>query len=224
MLQKKYFYFFYAYILVGDDMIDTSKYIDRINGKNNKDSKNKEVKKKNKLKSFINKLLILVVLFLINLIAMKSNSTYKDFIYDKVYNSNFSFVKIKEFYNKYLGGVETLDGLVNNTTPVFNETLTYNNQSIYHDGVKLEVSTSYLVPVIEEGLVVFMGEKENYGNVIIVQGIDGVDIWYGNMANTSVKLYDYVEKGTLLGEVNDNNLYLVYSKDDKFLNYQEYLN
>ena len=69
-----------------------------------------------------------------------------------------------------------------------------------------------------------MGEKENYGDVIIVQGIDGVEIWYGNMANTSVKLYDYIEKGTLLGEVTDNILYLVYSKDGNILNYQEYLN
>lgn len=205
-------------------MIDTSKYIDRINNKNNKSNKEKEPKNKNKLKSFVNKILILVVLFLINLIAMKSNTSYKDFIYDKVYNSNFSFASIKKFYNNYLGGVEVLDGIVNNTSPVFNESLTYNNESIYYDGVKLEVSTSYLVPVLEEGLVVFIGEKENYGNVIIVQGINGVDIWYGNMANTSIKLYDYVEKGTLLGEVNDNTLYLVYSKDDKFLNYQEYLN
>jgi len=206
-------------------MIDTSKYIDKINNKNNKSNKEPEPKRKrSKLKGFINKLLILIILFLINLIAMKSNTTYKDFIYDKIYNNNFSFAKIKNFYNKYLGGVEALDSIVNNTKPVFNEILTYNNDSIYYDGVKLEVSTSYLVPVIEEGLVVFVGEKENYGNVIIIQGIDGVDIWYGNMSNTTVKLYDYVEKGILLGEVKDNILYLVYSKEDKFLNYREYLN
>lgn len=199
-------------------MIDTSKYLNKINRKTD------EVKEKNKLKSFISKILILVVLFLINLIVMKSNNDYKDFVYEKVFNNNFSFAKVKEFYNKYLGGVEALDGIVNNTTPVFNETLVYNNKSKYYDGVKLEVSTSYLVPVIEEGLVVFVGEKENYGDVIIVQGIDGVEIWYGNMANTSVKLYDYIEKGTLLGEVTDNILYLVYSKDGNILNYQEYLN
>lgn len=199
-------------------MIDTSKYLNKIN------NKNKEVKGKNKLKSFFNKILILVVLFLINLIAMKSNTNYKNFIYEKVFNNNFSFTKVKEFYNKYLGGVETLDGIVNNSTSVFNETLAYNSKSIYYDGVKLEVSTSYLVPVINEGLVVFIGEKENYGSTIIIQGIDGVEIWYGNMANTSVKLYDYVEKGTLLGEVKNNTLYLVYSKDGKVLNYEEYLN
>lgn len=205
-------------------MIDTSKYIEKINNKNSKNNNEKQLKKKNAFKSIVNKLLILVVLFLINLIALKSSTSYKDFIYDKIYNSNFSFASVKKFYNKYLGGVEALDSIVNNTTPVFNESLVYNSESIYYDGVKLEVSTSYLVPVLEEGLVVFVGEKENYGNVIIIQGIDGVDIWYGNMANTSVKLYDYVENGTLLGEVSDNTLYLVYSKDGKFLNYQEYLN
>lgn len=202
-------------------MIDTSKYMDRINNKNSRD---KEQRKNSKLKSFINKILLLIVLFLINLIAMKSDVTYKNFIYDKIYNNDFSFTKIKNFYNKYLGGVEALEGIVNNTTPVFNESLAYSDKSIYYDGVKLEVSSSYLVPVLEDGLVVFVGEKENYGDVIIIQGIDGVDIWYGNMANTSVKLYDYVEKGTLLGEVSENTLYLVYSKEDKFLNYEEYLN
>ena len=42
------------------------------------------------------------------------------------------------------------------------------------------------------------------------------------MSNTSVKLYDYVEKGTLLGEVSNNTLYLVYEKDGKFLDMEEY--
>ena len=199
-------------------MIDTSKYLDKIN-KNNNNNK----KEKNRLKSFVNKLLIVIILFLANLILIKSNQTYRDFIEENIYNNNFSFAKIKNFYNKYLGGVETLDRLVNNTTEVFNETLKYNSESIYYDGVKLEVQNNYLVPILEEGMVVFIGEKENYGNTIIIQGLNGIDIWYGNMSNTSVKLYDYVEKGALLGEVKDNNLYLAYSKDNKFLNYKDYL-
>ena len=153
---------------------------------------------------------------------MKKSTTYRDFIYNKVYNNNFSFAKVKEFYNKYLGGVDSLNKVVKNTTPVFNETLTYKSKSKYLDGVKLEVSTNYLVPIIKEGLVVFSGEKEGYGNVIIIQGVDDINIWYGNMSNTSVKLYDYVEKGTLLGEASNNTLYLVYEKDGKFLDIEEY--
>ena len=196
-------------------MIDTSKYLNKINGTNNKP-------KKFNYRKNINRILFLIVLFLINLIIMKKSTTYKDFIYNKVYNNNFSFAKIKEFYNKYLGGVDSLNKVAKNTTPVFNETLTYNSKSKYLDGVKLEVSTNYLVPIIKEGLVVFSGEKEGYGNVIIIQGVDDINIWYGNMSNTSVKLYDYVEKGSLLGEVSNNTLYLVYEKDGKFLDIKEY--
>lgn len=196
-------------------MIDTSKYLNKINGTNNKP-------KKFNCKKHINRILFLIVLFLINLIVMKKSTTYRDFIYNKVYNNNFSFAKVKEFYNKYLGGVDSLNKVVKNTTPVFNETLTYKSKSKYLDGVKLEVSTNYLVPIIKEGLVVFSGEKEGYGNVIIIQGVDDINIWYGNMSNTSVKLYDYVEKGTLLGEVSNNTLYLVYEKDGKFLDIEEY--
>ena len=196
-------------------MIDTSKYLNKINGTNKKP-------KKFNYKKHLNRILFLIVLFLINLIVMKKSTTYRDFIYNKVYNNNFSFAKVKEFYNKYLGGVDSLNKVVKNTTLVFNETLTYKSKSKYLDGVKLEVSTNYLVPIIKEGLVVFSGEKEGYGNVIIIQGVDDINIWYGNMSNTSVKLYDYVEKGTLLGEASNNTLYLVYEKDGKFLDIEEY--
>ena len=89
--------------------------------------------------------------------------------------------------------------------------------------VALTVTTNYLVPVKKSGLVVFIGEKENYGNVIIIQQMDGIDLWYGNLKETNVKLYDYVEEGTLLGEVKENTLYLVFKKEGNVLNYQEYI-
>ena len=124
-------------------------------------------------------------------------------------------------YDKYLGGVLPLkkDG---NTEEVFNETLKYDSISIYHDGVKLSVGDNYLVPSMKEGMVVFIGDKDNYGNTIIIEDLSGVDIWYGNVSNTSLKLYDYVEEGTLLGEAN-KELFMVFSKDDKYLDYEEYL-
>ena len=62
-------------------------------------------------------------------------------------------------------------------------------------------------------------EKEKYGNVIIVEGKSGVNIWYGNLINYNVKLYDTVRVGGYLGEVNDNCLYLVYSKGNSYLDY-----
>ena len=175
------------------------------------------------LRSLIIRSLFVIVLFLILAILSKSNQTYKDLIVTNIYEKNFSFAKVKKLYTKYLGGIVPLDKIGVDTAPVFNEKLEYVDISIYYNGAKLEVINNYLVPIIEEGMVVYIGEKENYGNTIIIEGIDGIDIWYGNLETTSVKLYDYVEKGTYLGQTKDNILYLAYSKDGKFLDYKEYL-
>lgn len=197
--------------------IDVNKYLKKIN-KNNESEENKF---KKYLKYLCVRVMIVIILFLSLSIACKSSNNFKEKIHDYIYTEDISFTKIKKFYNKYLGGILPLKKSVD-TLEVFNEKLVYNSSSIYFDGVKLSVGSNYPVPVINEGMVTFIGEKENYGNTVIIENLDGVEIWYGNINTTSLKLYDYVEKGSLLGEVNEN-LYLVYSKDGKFLNYEEYL-
>ena len=175
------------------------------------------------LRSLIMRSMLVIVIFLLLAILSKSSNNYKDLIITNIYEKNISFTKIKRLYNKYLGGIAPLDKKIENEMTVFNEKLEYNNESIYHDGVKLEVDNNYLVPIIKEGMVIFIGEKENYGNVVIIEDIDGVDIWYGNMEKITIKLYDYVNAGTYLGTTKDNILYLAYQKDGNFLDYKEYL-
>lgn len=175
------------------------------------------------LRSLILRCMMVIVIFLVMAILSKANTNYKDMIVTNVYEKNISFAKIKKLYTKYLGGITPLDKAIEKDLTVFNEKLTYDNQSKYYDGVKLEVENNYLVPIIKEGMVIFIGEKEKYGNVIIVEGVDGIDIWYGNMEKTTVKLYDYVDAGTYLGSTKNNYLYLAYQKDGNFLNYEDYL-
>ena len=182
-----------------------------------------EEKKIKYLRSLISRTLTVIVIFLILAIISKGNRTYKDLIVNNLYEKNISFTKVKNLYNKYLGGIIPLEKVTPEVTPVFNEKLEYTNESIYYDGVKLEVIDNYLVPIIEEGMVIYIGEKENYGNVIIIEGINGIEIWYGNIESATVKLYDYVEKGNYLGATKNNYLYLAYSKDGKFLDYKEHL-
>ena len=182
----------------------------------------KETKpKKNKIYFFFNKLLVCFIIGITCLILMKTNSKFKNFMNKNVFKDNISFAYINNLYNKYLGSVlpsyKTEDA-----EPVFNEKLEYKNYNKYYDGYKLEVSENYLVPILESGIVVYSGEMENYGNVLIIEGIDGVDIWYGNIKNINVKLYDYVKKGDFLGEVN-NNLYLVFEKDKEYISFEEYI-
>lgn len=50
-----------------------------------------------------------------------------------------------------------------------------------------------------------------------------MDVFYGNIKNDNINLYDYVEKGELLGEVSGNKLYLVFQKDGKYLDYKEFI-
>lgn len=174
-----------------------------------KKNKKEEVPKKNFLISFMNKILVCCILVITCLILMKSSTKFKSLLESKVYHDNMSFAYFNNLYNKYFGKVlpsyETEE-----VTPVFNEKLEYESVNRYFDGYKLDVKNNYLVPIIESGIVVYSNDMENFGKVIIIEGIDGVDIWYGNLNNINVKLYDYVTKGNFLGEVNDNTLYLVF--------------
>ena len=185
--------------------------------------KNNEEKFIKYLRSLIIRSMSVILIFFILAILSKSNKQYKDYIISNIYEKNISFPQIKKFYQKYLGGIEPLEKVVNNNQPVFHEELEYLDSSVYHDGVQLKVSKNYLVPIQSEGMVIYIGEKEHYGNTVIIEGTNGIDIWYGNMENISVKLYDYVEKGKYLGTTKDNILYLAYQKNGQFVNYQEYL-
>ena len=158
---------------------------------------------------------------LVSLILIKSNKEFKTNFYKQVYGTNFSFSKINNLYNKYIGKLDIVDKVAT-TEPVFSEKLEYKKEEKYKDGVKLFVTKSYLVPIQESGVVVFIGEKEDYGNTVIIQRLDGIDQWYGNISNTDLKLYDYVKTGELLGEA-DGTLYLVYRKNGKTLNYEDYI-
>ena len=91
------------------------------------------------------------------------------------------------------------------------------------DGVELEVASNYLVPNLESGMVIFVGEKENLGKTVIIEQVNGVEVWYSNLSSININIYDYVEKGSLIGEVSDQKLYLTFKKDGQILNYEDYI-
>lgn len=195
-----------------------SKFLDKDKNKNQKEKN----KKKNFLMSFFNKILVCIILVIICLIMMKTNSNFKEFVSEKIFKDNISFAYLNNLYNKYFGNIlpsyKNLD-----TEVVFNEKLEYFEYNKYLDGYKLSVTTSYLVPIIESGIVVYIGNIDNYGESVIIEGIDGVDIWYSNLENISVKLYDYVNSGDYLGEVKGEDLYLVFEKNQEYLKFEDYI-
>ena len=174
--------------------------------------------------SFISRLFITTILTLAILITLKANKNFKSVFYQTIYETNFSFATVNNWYQGMFGSPIPFGNFVKKVTePVFQETLTYQEKNKYLDGVNLTVEKQYLVPSLESGLVVFIGEKEGYGNTIIIQQMNGIDVWYGNMEEVSVKLYDYIEKGSLLGESMNQTLYLVFKKEGNVLDYNDYI-
>ena len=202
--------------------MDNYKSLTKFYNKNKKQDK-KESNIGKYVKSFVIKTMACILVFLSMLILIKSNSNMKSIIYKYVYEDNISFAKINNLYKKYFGGILPFDNIIPNEQMVFGENLKYEEESLYKDGVKLTVENNYLTPALESGIVVFIGNKENYGNTIIVQGVNGIDTWYGNINTTDIKLYDYIEKGSMIGEVNGDRLYLVFQKEGKYLNYKDYI-
>ena len=189
--------------------------------------KRKVIKKKLVLKksirSFISRVLVTIAIFLFGMILVKSDVSFKNKILDNVYNKQFKFVQLGEIYQKYFGNILSIDKVLVDEKTVFQEKLSYLKSSKYKDGVKLTVDENYMVPILESGIVIFLGEKEGYGNTVVVEQVDGIDVYYSNVSVSNIKLYDYVEKGELLGEAQDKKLYLLFQKDGKFLDYKEYI-
>ena len=174
-----------------------------------------------KIKNYFTKILISIIFLLLCVIFIKLSDNNKQ-NFEKVFLENsISFTKVNYCYQKYFGDVVPIPDVTKEKT-VFNEDLTYSNMENYLNGKIVTVTNDYIVPSIESGIVVYIGEKEGYNNTIIVQGIDSVDIWYGNIDTTNLNLYDYIKKGDLLGKVKNNSLYLVFMKDNNYICYEEY--
>lgn len=180
-------------------------------------------KKDNRFIKFVNKTLMAIFLGLVLLIVMEYSPKFKSFIQNDVLNKNISFGFLGKVYERYLGGVLPQDNTSKNTIKVFDEKLAYKSKEKYQDGYKLIVDDNYLVPVIESGVVVFVGNKDTLGNVITIEGEDGSTITYGNIKNSDIKLYEYANKGKYLGEVENNILYISLLKNGKNLDIETYL-
>lgn len=173
-------------------------------------------------KSTAIKFLVLFVITIITLIVLKSNPQFKTNFYKYVYEDNISFAQINNWYQSKFGSPLPFSNVFEESIPVFNETLKYNEANKYKDGVSLKVGIDYLTPILEGGIVIFIGEKEGYGKTAIIQQSNGIDVWYSNLKEVNVNLYDYVKKGSLIGMASEE-LYLVFIKDGEILDYKEYI-
>ncbi len=184
--------------------------------------KKAKLKKAGRFSRLCSRFLVCVVLILGILIILKGNPVLKKNVYDKVFSSNINFSKISDIYEKYLGSVFPLDLKKDDTQTVSSSKIDYKNLEKYQDGVSLEVSKNYAVNIFKGGIVTFAGEKEGYGNTVVVLQADDTEVWYGNLSRIDVSMYDYLKTGAIIGEC-DEKLYLVFKKDGQVLDYKKYI-
>lgn len=198
-------------------MIDSNSF-----NMNKKETKKKSFKSKF-IYSILVKTLIVVVLFLASLIYIKQSDKNKNNFKGVVYNNSLSFAKIYNVYKKYLGDVIPFKNIFkDNTKLVSSEKLTYKSITKKDNGYLLSISNNYTISSITSGIVIENKKDSNYINMITVQDKNGLNITYGILTDINVKLYDYIEKGEIIGVASDK-LYLSFKKDNKYLSYEEVL-
>ncbi len=176
-------------------------------------------KDEKKMSRMFTKVLLSVILVLSCTIYMKLSEENKEFFKKNIFESNLAFTKVNSWYHDTFGNIlptvtEPKEEMVSGTDVISKEK--------YLDGYKVEVSKGTPIKSLAGGLFVYMGEKEGYGNTYIIQGVDGVDIWYGGITDTNLKLYDYIDAGTILGVSSEDVYYLAFQKNGEFLSYEDY--
>lgn len=175
------------------------------------------------LSNLLSKFLLSIIFLMVSIILIKSNSNIKNFYQEDILTKQINFTKFNDFYTKYFGNI-----LPDYTVPsvptqmASNTEFDYNNGTPYLNGTKLETTENYPVPIITSGIIVFLGEKDSLGLTCIVQGIDGIDIWYSHIDTSSLNLYDYVTEGKILAPTESNYFYLTIDSNGHYLTYDTY--
>ena len=134
-----------------------------------------------------------------------------------MFEKNFNFASFKKWYQK-IGGKENIK---ENTQMVFYENDSLDEEKRSDNGYDVLVKSDSHITAFSGGVVVFVGNKDVYNKTVIVQGSDGYDIWYANLNEINIKMYDYVSKDDIIGSANEKYTYII-TKDNKYYSYDEY--
>ena len=206
--------------IIRKNKLKRERYVDGSSNTSNINKENLPFKLKY-AKNLISRVLITVIFVLGSIIFTNVSDDNKALYQKYVLEDSLEFTKINELYQSIFGDVDITKKDNPDSEVVFGD-VTYTNIEPFKNGVKLTVDINEAISVIASGIVVFIGEKEDLGNTIIIQGNDGVDIWYSNITENDIKVYDYVEAGSILGSSNSENIYITINKDGEFINYEEY--
>ncbi|MEG1850508.1 MAG: M23 family metallopeptidase [Bacilli bacterium] len=165
-------------------------------------------------KSLFIRCLTVIIVSLVVLIICLSNTSFKNIINNYLFSNNFNFSTINKLYNKVLLGKKDIS-FVNKENKV-----DFSDSTKYKDGYSISLKENTPIKLLGSGVVVYIGDKEGYGKTLIMQQSNGVDVWYGNMKEINVTIYDYLEKESIIG-TSKNNIYYLFQKNGKALSYKD---
>ncbi len=174
--------------------------------------------------SFINRVLFCILLFLVALILTK-NKFYKEQIYKYVYQDHIPFLELEKFYQTYLGKLipDFSNKKDSDTEMVSSVGNGYDQLEEIENGVLIHVSKGAAISAVESGLVLFLGDKDGLSNVLILEQVDGVEAWYVGVDVTNYKLYDYIEKDTIVGSSLGDTISIYFKRKGESVDYKNYL-
>lgn len=174
------------------------------------------------LKNLFTRVLISIILVLSISIYIKNDSNNIEYINKYLFTESIPFTKINNLFKDNLGSVipeyNKHDITVNKVDSLIN--LDYSTSGEY---TSINTGINYMVNSLSGGLVVYKGNKDNLGNTVIIQGNDGVDIWYIGVVDSSINLYDYINKDSIIGNTEGEYLKLKLVKNGNTISYEEYI-
>ena len=180
---------------------------------------NRVVKERLVLKKSVRKgfshLLLTIIFFLGGMISVRLHPEVKDILRTEIYEKSISYVKGREYYRKYFGNLfpkKTKDEY----QAVLGEKV-LKNTSYEEDGfVHLDNSLGSAVVSFENGVIIYLDSDK-----LMIEQVDGVISSYYGIHCDEYKLYDYVDKGDILGVAKDEVL-VRFEKNGEKVDYQKY--
>lgn len=169
---------------------------------------------KRQILNILTKTFISLIFLIISVLIFKNEKIY--YQYHKIlFDNNIDFAYIRSKTNYLFGKV-----IFNKENYVSSEKFRYYSIDKIDNHYLLEVDSNYIINNLKSGVVCFIGDKQNYGNTVIIEGDDGITISYSNLENINVNLYDYIEEGIIIGNTIDNNLILGFKNGDEYISYE----
>ena len=140
-------------------------------------------------------------------------------------------IRLMEDRNEALLSIPSINPTIGRITSSFGYRRDpFNNRLSFHDG--LDIANSYNTPVYAtaDGIVIFSGYNNGYGNQVVISHGNGYVTYYGHNARNIVSKGDFVRKGQTIsymgstGRSTGPHVHYTIKKNGKYVNPINYFN